>query len=131
VIRAAQDENYHEMLKPLPDSIQSMVKGNIAMDLELIKPEIKRLLEEEIVGRYYFQKGKAQYGVTQDEVIPMCIDILSNATEYNAILSASEPEKEDADEELAENTQPRLDGITPVSQVAKLAEHPKPRQIPS
>lgn len=131
MIRAAQDENYHEMLKPLTDSIQSIVKGNIALDLELSKPEIKRLLEEEIVGRYYFQKGKAQYGVTQDEVIPIGIDILSNATEYNAILSASEPEKEDADEALAENTQPRLDAIPPISQVAKLGEYRKPRQIPS
>jgi len=97
MIRASQQEKYHDMLKPLTDSIKSLVKGSIAMDLELFKPEISRLLEEEIVGRYYFQKGKAQYTIHNDKVIPQCIEILSNQEKYSNILTTGEAEADNSD----------------------------------
>jgi carboxyl-terminal processing protease len=50
------------------------------------KSEIKGLLEHEIIGRYYFQKGQNIYGFKSDEVVTKSVEILSNDALYKSTL---------------------------------------------
>ncbi|MBM3453218.1 MAG: PDZ domain-containing protein [Bacteroidetes bacterium] len=51
------------------------------------KDEIKILLEDEIVSRYYFQNGRILNGFNSDKSILKSIEILQNLAQYNTILN--------------------------------------------
>ena len=53
---------------------------------DLNKTEIKGLLEHEIIGRYYFQKGQNIYAFKSDEVVTRSVEILTNEALYKSTL---------------------------------------------
>lgn len=55
-------------------------------DLEKFREEIQKLLENEIVSRYYFQRGRAQHSFNGDLDLEKALEILKNQGEYNTIL---------------------------------------------
>jgi carboxyl-terminal processing protease len=55
-------------------------------DLDKFKKEIKSLLENEIVSRYYYQTGRTEHTLSQDECIEKAIETVKNKTSYNTIL---------------------------------------------
>jgi hypothetical protein len=44
------------------------------------------MLENEIITRYYFQKGRTVASLKNDIVVQRAVQVLTNATEYNTIL---------------------------------------------
>jgi len=58
-------------------------------DLEKFKPEIKARLKNAIITRYYFQKGRVQGALSSDENVSKAIEVLSDTSAYNAILSGT------------------------------------------
>lgn len=50
------------------------------------KASIIDLIEKEIAGRYYYQKGKVQIGLRNDAEVKEAIDVLTNSKRYNKIL---------------------------------------------
>jgi len=85
--QAAKSENYLETIQPLIDSLQGVIELNRMNDFDLYKKEIKALLEEEIVSRYSFQRGRTEYEVSNDSIIQLSTDILRNKARYNEILT--------------------------------------------
>ncbi len=67
------------------------MKGDIIenkkQDLEKYKPEIKKLLRQEIVSRYYLYKGDIEASLVGDRDLKTAIDLLSDTDKYNIILS--------------------------------------------
>ncbi len=59
-------------------------------DLVKFKDQIITLLEDEIVGRYYFQKGRIQHSLVKDPFITESIKILNDLSRYNQILNIEE-----------------------------------------
>ena len=51
------------------------------------KDEITNILTPEIISRYYYQKGRIQYELQNDNFTHKAIEILSNPSQYNNILS--------------------------------------------
>lgn len=63
-------------------------------DLIRYKTNIKTYLEEEIVSRYYFQKGRIEYALLHDEEVKQGIDLLKDTEKFNLLLSQiSKPTK--------------------------------------
>lgn len=87
LIKASKKENYYSIAQSTIDSLELIVKNNRYRDLHHFDSEIKRLLEEEIVGRYYLQKGKAEYSINKDDVINVCKDLFTDEERYREILS--------------------------------------------
>ena len=58
-------------------------------DLTQFKEEIRRLLESEIVSRYYFQKGRLENGFNYDQELKMAINTLSDKASLTSILEGS------------------------------------------
>ena len=56
-------------------------------DLLKYKDEIKRLLRQEIVSRYYLHKGDMQAALKGDPDLKTAIEVLSNEDQYQDILS--------------------------------------------
>jgi carboxyl-terminal processing protease len=55
-------------------------------DLEKFKTEIKDILENEIISRYYYQKGRAMHEFRNDNYVDKAKTVLKNPSEYNKIL---------------------------------------------
>ncbi|MDD2196382.1 MAG: S41 family peptidase [Bacteroidales bacterium] len=87
--KTATRENYYTSNQSLFDSLEMAIDKKGYTEFELYKEEIVKLIEEEIVGRYYLQKGKAKYNLNKDEVIEKCIEVLSSPSLTNQILSNS------------------------------------------
>jgi len=77
------------------------LKGELAHnkqeDLEAFKDEVSKLLEDEIVTRYYYQKGRIQHSLSVDQEIAKALEILNDKDKQQAILTGkySEPEPKD------------------------------------
>ena len=56
-------------------------------DIEKNKEEIISLLEEEIVRRYYFQKGRIEAGFDHDADVQAALKIFADKAAYKNILT--------------------------------------------
>ena len=68
-------------------ALEEKIKGNLNKDLQRNKDEIVPLIENEIVSRFYFQKGKSIHSFSFDTSIKHALRILKNPEEYNQILN--------------------------------------------
>ncbi len=89
-VKVAQQEKYYDLLKHLSDSLNLILTGNGKMEYELFKPEIKKLLEEEIIGRYYFQRGKSEFSIKNDSAVRRSIELHRNPIEFNKMLAGNQ-----------------------------------------
>jgi carboxyl-terminal processing protease len=82
----AEEEGFYGDSKAEYDALMAKVVPSKERDLEKFKSEIKMLLENEIVSRYYYQKGRAENSFISDDYIKKALEILKNKVEYNTIL---------------------------------------------
>jgi carboxyl-terminal processing protease len=84
--KTAEDEGYYSDVKAEYDALLSKVHPSKERDLEKFKSEIIQILDNEIVSRYYFQKGRAIDSFKNDDYIKKSKEVLKNTKEYNTIL---------------------------------------------
>lgn len=83
---AAEKEGVFEEIKMEYEKTLEKVSPNQALDLENKKKEILELLENEIVSRYYYQKGRTINSFQHDPVVIKAIETAINKVAYDAIL---------------------------------------------
>jgi len=89
LIEIAEKEKYYDHAKDAFEDLKTKISHDRTKDLEVFKPEIKELLNEEIVSRYYFQKGRIKFALSNDLEVKKAIEILQNQEEYKKILSGT------------------------------------------
>jgi carboxyl-terminal processing protease len=82
----AEKEGYFNEVKNEYEAMLSKVTPSKARDLDKFKEEIAQMIENEIVSRYYFQKGRTVNSFRYDNVLLKAKEILINSNEYNTIL---------------------------------------------
>ena len=83
----AEEEGYYDDLRLEYEALLQKVVPSKERDLEKFKEELKVLLANEIVSRYYFQAGRAENAFTSDDYIKRAETVLkNNNSEYNTIL---------------------------------------------
>ncbi len=82
----ATKENYFDGIKTDFDNLQKSLNHDKKQDLIKNKKEIMQLLQGEIVTRYYFQKGRLQNQLKEDDEVIEAINVLSNQGKYESIL---------------------------------------------
>jgi len=82
----AEDEGFFNESEAEYNALLEKVVPSKERDLEKFKPEIKRMLENEIISRYYFQRGRAVHAFKDDLNISKSIEILNDLKSYNTIL---------------------------------------------
>jgi carboxyl-terminal processing protease len=82
----AEKEGYFNEVKNEYESMMTKVTPSKSRDLDKFKEEISQILENEIVSRYYYQKGRTVNSFRYDNVLLKAKDVLGNSKEYNTIL---------------------------------------------
>ncbi|RZK66408.1 MAG: peptidase S41, partial [Pedobacter sp.] len=83
---AKDDKKFAEISADLQALTAKMEKSK-TNDLLTFKPEIKKLLESEIVQRYYYEKGRILHSFQYDEEIKKALEVFKNKQQYTAVLS--------------------------------------------
>jgi carboxyl-terminal processing protease len=68
------------------DDLKEKMLGARKTDLTTYKAEIKRVLETQIVSRYYYEKGKVLQSFQYDKELAAAKTVLSNSNKVLAIL---------------------------------------------
>jgi carboxyl-terminal processing protease len=84
--KTAEEEGYYEDIKAEYEQLLAKVTPSKERDLEKFKAEINDLLSNEIVSRYYYQKGRAEQAFQVDLDVQRAIEVLNNSKQYNTIL---------------------------------------------
>ncbi len=83
----AKAERLYEELKPQIDQMQARLSDSRKNDLVTFKDQLRILLGEEIVGRYFLERGQVEASFKDDQEIKKSIEILSNSTQLKKVLS--------------------------------------------
>ncbi len=88
--KTAKDEGYLDKIKPQIESLEKNLAAEKDNDLISNRKDIEELLRSEIVGRYYYQKGRIVASLNDDPDLKRAFEILLNTNgkdEYHSILS--------------------------------------------
>lgn len=88
LISNAKDEKYFESINDQIQALRKKVQHNKDTDLRIHKKEIKEMLEQEIVSRYFLQEGMVEASFRSDEDILKAIDVLNDGELYQKSLSS-------------------------------------------
>ncbi|MCB0487470.1 MAG: S41 family peptidase [Cyclobacteriaceae bacterium] len=84
----AKRERYYDDLRPQIDQITELLKESRKKDLYTFKDQIKTLLEQDIVSRYYLERGSTEVEFQYDADVKKSIEVLNNSTLYKKTLKA-------------------------------------------
>ena len=82
LVKSAKREKYFGLAEAEFDALKAKLEPNLDKDLKLFKEEISELLEDEIVSRYYYQKGAIRAAIHNDKGVLKAIEELKSATAY-------------------------------------------------
>ena len=83
----AKREKYMENASAEFEALQAKLSHDRFKDLELFKDDIKELLEEEIVSRYYYNAGRIANTMQKDNQIRTARNMLWESEKYAALLN--------------------------------------------
>jgi carboxyl-terminal processing protease len=84
----AEEEDYFGALSKEYEDLLAKIKHDKKNDLQKQSNEIKRLLENELVTRYYYREGAIENSFAYDIEMKKAIELLSNPVLYKAALKA-------------------------------------------
>lgn len=87
LIEVAKEEKYYNRAQPEFEALKEKLAHDKDKDLLTFKDEIEELITEEIADRYYYQEGRIQVSLRNDEEIQKAIEILNNREKYLSILN--------------------------------------------
>ncbi len=79
-------EGYEASTDSILNQLTDLLKPDIQKDLQLFRKDITFILESEIVKRYYFQKGEAEYRLRGDKWVKDALKIIKDRDKMTAIL---------------------------------------------
>ena len=88
--KIAKKEKYIEENKEVFMLLDSIFKSNINTDLQKNREEIQFFIENEMIAREHYQKGRMEASFRKDPYVQKANKILNNQSEYNKILGISQ-----------------------------------------
>jgi carboxyl-terminal processing protease len=83
----AKKEKYFTDLKSQIDQINTRVADSKKNELMLYKDQIKMLLEQEIISRFYLEKGSIEAGFKYDNDVKKALEVMHNQAQYKKLLN--------------------------------------------
>jgi len=84
---AAEKEKYFESVQQEYNALKEKMLRDKKADIQKAKTEISELLSDEIVSRYYYQRGRIENSFAKDEELRKAVEILKNKSFYDDILA--------------------------------------------
>ncbi|HKL39035.1 MAG TPA: S41 family peptidase [Cryomorphaceae bacterium] len=87
LVAVAKGEKYYGVTEAAFKQMETAISSKKNNDLEIFREDIEPILENEIVSRYYYQKGRIQNSLAEDTAIDSAIVILNDTVKYSEILT--------------------------------------------
>ncbi len=84
--RVTKEEKYNESIGKELKNIKALIEETKKDDLITFRPEIEMMLKNEIVGRYYKQRGRVISSLNDDPEIKEALRVFQSPDTYHAIL---------------------------------------------
>lgn len=84
LMKTAKQEKYYKLAEAEFEALKARLEPNLDKDLKGFRDEISDLLVDEIISRYYYQKGSIRAAIHDDEGIEKTIEALHSETAYAA-----------------------------------------------
>ena len=85
----AEFEGYMENASEEFAALEKKLQHNLDLELDRFAKDIKPLIAEEIVKRYYFEKGAVQETLKDDPDLKRAIEVLQQSEEYKKVLTVA------------------------------------------
>ena len=85
----AEFEGYMENAKDEFVALEKKLQHNLDLELDRFAKDIKPLIAEEIVKRYYFEKGAVQETLKDDADLKKALEVLQDPEEYKKVLTVT------------------------------------------
>jgi carboxyl-terminal processing protease len=85
--KSAESDKYFADIENEYNQLQKKLMDRKKDDLQKFKPEIKRMIEDEIVSRFYFLSGRVAASIKWDTDVQTAINTLSNTDKTKNILT--------------------------------------------
>lgn len=82
----AKKEKSYDTVKDQLELLRKQLSHSKEQDLQTYKEEIREVLEQNIVSRYYYERGALEAGFDDDVDIQTAVKLLNNPVEYASIL---------------------------------------------
>jgi len=86
----AEFEGFMEEDDALFTALEEKLKPNLERDLERYKKEIKQHISSEIIKRYYYHRGEAQFNLRDDPTFEKALEVLKNKELYQNTLKPAD-----------------------------------------
>lgn len=90
---AAEFEGYMKEASDEFKALENKLSHNLDRDLDYFSKDIKEMIAEEIIKRYYYQRGAIIQQLKGDNELDEAVKILTNPERYQQILSVTATEK--------------------------------------
>lgn len=84
--KSLQEKNEYAKVSKNFEALQEELSLPMSYFFIINKTEISALLASEIVGRFFYEKGKNQYGFRNNRVLTKALEVLNNDNEYRTLL---------------------------------------------
>lgn len=88
LVADAKKERYYDQAKGAIDALRTQLDPDQTEVLQRFRPEIEEVLKSELVGRYYFQSGRAQAMLGSDPAVLQALRVL-NGPAYKEVLAGT------------------------------------------
>lgn len=85
LVATAKSEKYYGMAESEFDALKKRVGHDLDKDLDEFQKEIKEMLTDEIVSRYYYQKGAIKASIQTDKGIDQAKEVLASPSEFSSV----------------------------------------------
>ena len=85
----AEFEGYMEGASDEFAALEKKLQHNLDLELDRFAKDIKPLIAEEIVKRYYFERGAVQETLKDDADLKKALEILQQPEEYKKVLTVA------------------------------------------
>lgn len=87
LIENAKKEKYYDPHRELFTDLEEDLNHSLDQDLHTFREEITELLEDEIIGRYFYEEGSIARSLKKDEQVIKALEVLNSNEAYESILN--------------------------------------------
>jgi carboxyl-terminal processing protease len=89
LVSAAKREKYYDLAEEQFSSLEQKLSHNNLKDLETFQDEIRQILTEEIVNRYYYQSGRIVAQIREDPQLDKAVEVLKEPSLVKEVLAGN------------------------------------------
>ena len=87
LVKIAKFEGYYDDAKEEFDNLEKKLTHNLSKDLDFNKEQLKKILANDIVAAYYYQRGAIENSLNGDKQMEEACRLILNPEEYAKILN--------------------------------------------